>query len=258
MKYVALLLLGLMITPIALVASASSTRFATYNVNLSTENLNLTTTITVETSSGHPYNNTVIVNGQVTGYNATTKLDYSTSYMSNYSLVQQLLSNNISALLNNTLNIMRSGKFGNLTYNISLHYGSGGTTSVVINGQTLQAQLHNLTAYLFLSLLYNRSIFGTPLTLSYQLRSSAHGFVEVLPDGLLYAAQLQGTATSYHGADFMGTQVSDQGSTHSLTLDIALTSTNIVGDPTTNYTMFIVPAVGASAVVLFLVLRKFF
>ena len=90
MKYVALLLLGLMITPIALVASASSTRFATYNVNLSTENLNLTATITVETSSGHPYNNTVIVNGQVTGYNATTKLDYSTSYMSNYSLVQQL------------------------------------------------------------------------------------------------------------------------------------------------------------------------
>ncbi|BBD72389.1 hypothetical protein HS1genome_0778 [Sulfodiicoccus acidiphilus] len=256
MKYVALLLISLLLAPLAL-SSSSGTQYVIYSINFTSGDVNGTALLTIQTSPGHPFNNTFTLVGELNVFNSTTKIDYSTFYNANYSLIQQLLSSNLSTLLNKTIDVMRNGVLGNLTYNLSIRYGQGGVREVQVNGQSLKANLHNLSAYLHVYLNYNKSVFGTPVELSYSLEAGAKGYVEVLQDGLLYSAQLTGTSNSTHGADFMGAQFSDQGSVHTLSMEIRLVSTNLIGDPSPDYVIYIVPATVAVVVVGYILARKF-
>ncbi|BCU66987.1 hypothetical protein HS7_04240 [Sulfolobales archaeon HS-7] len=192
---VIILLLGVLAPVLVASSQASGMKYVDYRLligdNTNTVNLNANFT---STPSGNLYNNTVYVTASIKIGNFSSSYHFTKSHTSNSSLVEKLITSNLTQLLNQTFSLTNSFKSFplNISYNIS--YAPNSTTTVTVESSQYSANIYNLHGLIVAS--YNGGLMSQ--TYSGNLTSHLSGQVAVIKvTGTLYSAYLTATLNTY-------------------------------------------------------------
>ena len=154
-----------------------------FNETFSSSQINATT-----------YNNTISVIGTFLLHSSVFNLSYlkpfkfSTSYKSKHSLINEILSLNLTKVLNFTVEVFKKVSFDNLLYVKNITYKPNGTLNVNFQGSTYTVNSYVLKGNVTFSLSYKNSII--------EFTKLDSGRVLLFNNGLLYIAEFSKNATS--------------------------------------------------------------